>query len=287
MAAKTPGVYIVETNVFPNSLVEVATAVPAFIGYTGKADNGGKTLHMKPWRISAMAEFLNHFGAAPQARFELKERGAATPLPPGRELVQTEGRYFLYRAMLHFFQNGGGPCYIVSVGDHRQDNAPAAGDLTDGIDALIHEAEPTLLVAPDSGAVELRRLHRRAAGRAGALQHAANALRHTRCLGWPPVRGRQPLHRELPQCAGGDRTRAWRGLPSLASHLGRAGSRPELPELRRPRLADGGHQARTAPARCGGRAHRRASQGPAPRRGRHRQNIGVLESRCRSVVQRR
>ena len=45
---KTPGVYIVEKSAFPNSVVEVATAVPAFIGYTEKADNMGK--------------FFNNFG---------------------------------------------------------------------------------------------------------------------------------------------------------------------------------------------------------------------------------
>ena len=31
MAMKTPGVHIVEKNAFPNSVVKVATAVPAFI----------------------------------------------------------------------------------------------------------------------------------------------------------------------------------------------------------------------------------------------------------------
>ena len=41
---KTPGVYIVEKNAFPNSVVEVATAVPAFIGHTEVADNKGKSL---------------------------------------------------------------------------------------------------------------------------------------------------------------------------------------------------------------------------------------------------
>ena len=30
---KTPGVYIIEKNAFPNSVVEVATAIPAFIAY--------------------------------------------------------------------------------------------------------------------------------------------------------------------------------------------------------------------------------------------------------------
>ena len=56
---KTPGVYIVEKNAFPNSVVEVATAVPAFIGYTERADNKGKPLANKPWRITSMAEFHN------------------------------------------------------------------------------------------------------------------------------------------------------------------------------------------------------------------------------------
>jgi phage tail sheath protein FI len=46
---KTPGVYIVEKNAFPNSVVEVATAVPAFIGYTELASNKGKSLRNVPW----------------------------------------------------------------------------------------------------------------------------------------------------------------------------------------------------------------------------------------------
>ena len=52
---KTPGVYIVEKDAFPNSVVEVATAVPAFLGYTEKAENQGNTLINKPWRITSMA----------------------------------------------------------------------------------------------------------------------------------------------------------------------------------------------------------------------------------------
>lgn len=34
---KSPGVYINEQNAFSNSIVPVATAVPAFIGYTPQA----------------------------------------------------------------------------------------------------------------------------------------------------------------------------------------------------------------------------------------------------------
>ena len=70
---KTPGVYIVEKNAFPNSVVEVATAVPAFIGYTEKALNGNKSLTNQPMRISSMSEFHNYFGFAPTPMFGLAE----------------------------------------------------------------------------------------------------------------------------------------------------------------------------------------------------------------------
>ena len=41
---KTPGVYLVEKDAFPGSVVDVATAIPAFIGYTEKAEYNGKDL---------------------------------------------------------------------------------------------------------------------------------------------------------------------------------------------------------------------------------------------------
>lgn len=72
MAMKTPGVYVVEKDAFPNSVVEVATAVPAFIGYTEKANNGGNNLIGKPWRITSMSEFERYFGGTPKIAFELK-----------------------------------------------------------------------------------------------------------------------------------------------------------------------------------------------------------------------
>ena len=54
---KTPGVYIVEKNAFPNSVVPVATAVPAFIGHTQIAMNGTKSLLNVPFRITSMLEY--------------------------------------------------------------------------------------------------------------------------------------------------------------------------------------------------------------------------------------
>ena len=82
---KTPGVYLVEKDAFPNSVVEVATAVPAFIGYTQKAQNGLKSLINKPFRITSFAEYMQYFGGGPEYKFDLTAgpvpKAAAPPKP--------------------------------------------------------------------------------------------------------------------------------------------------------------------------------------------------------------
>lgn len=162
-AMKTPGVYIVEKNAFPNSVVEVATAVPAFIGHTEIADNRSKPLSFKPWRISSMAEYHQYFGFGPNPRFNIVEKTDPSALADfkavGKDNKPTEyvleqpagkdgGRYTLYNAMRHFFQNGGGPCYIVSVGDYVSDLDP--DKFNRGIDELLKEQEPTMVVIPEA-----------------------------------------------------------------------------------------------------------------------------------------
>jgi phage tail sheath protein FI len=174
---KTPGVYIAETNAFPNSVVQVATAVPAFVGYTGAAANDGVSLLRKPWRISSMSEYEHFFGGAPTARFKIEavKPQVAVPAPTDRDMLQARGqrsvfchggktylltraagraggRFLMHQAMRHFFLNGGGPCYVVSVGDF--DDEIVAGDktmgLVGGLTPLLDEGEPTLIVVPDA-----------------------------------------------------------------------------------------------------------------------------------------
>jgi len=149
---KTPGVDIVGKNAFPNSVVEVATAVPAFVGYTEKADNGGKSLANPPWRIASLAEYHRYFGAGPAPRFEIRETpdAAAATFKQGAKsyvLTQQGGRYLLYYGIRQFFQNGGGPCHVVSVGGYG--DPIDAMKLEGGIEALVQEAEPTLVVVPE------------------------------------------------------------------------------------------------------------------------------------------
>lgn len=166
-AYKTPGVYIVEKNAFPNSVVEVATAVPAFIGYTETADNKGSSLLNKPWRITSLAEYEAYFGGAPKdlfniAEFEPPAEGGGEPdfkvagkgyLIERKDKKADTERYYLYRCMQLFFANGGGPCYIVSVGGYAELFEVKADALTKGIQLLLKEQEPTMVVIPDAMAL--------------------------------------------------------------------------------------------------------------------------------------
>ncbi|MGB9180624.1 MAG: hypothetical protein WCB68_15435, partial [Pyrinomonadaceae bacterium] len=59
---KTPGVYVTELSAFPPSIVGVQTAVPAFIGYTEKAEISGKPAYLKPIKIGSLADYEAIFG---------------------------------------------------------------------------------------------------------------------------------------------------------------------------------------------------------------------------------
>lgn len=187
-AMKTPGVYIVEKSAFPNSVVEVATAVPAFIGHTQVAMNGSKSLTNKPWRITSMAEYHQYYGFAPEPLFNIRdatedeeasftvrvtdELGASTI--KDKFVVQTSQKYTLYYNMRMFFQNGGGPCYIVSVADYETDFEPML--LSEGINTLEKEQEPTMVVIPE--AVSLKESANCKSVQEAMLKHCAYKMRN-------------------------------------------------------------------------------------------------------------
>ena len=175
---KTPGVYIVEKNAFPNSVVEVATAVPAFIGYTEKAVNGNKSLLNQPWRITSMAEFRTYFGGAPLPQFAVEEAeaGAGTISFNGKYYaVKRQDAFTLYYNLLLFYVNGGGPCYIVSVGDYAADGIDKA-KLEAGILPLVKEQEPTMAVIPE--AVNLSDAADCYALQQAVLNHCGNVMKN-------------------------------------------------------------------------------------------------------------
>ena len=135
---KTPGVYIQEVSIFPPSITSVATAIPAFLGYTQNAV-------ADPKRISSMNEYVSIFGG-PYTYLE-SDGSSTVPAP-----IDPAKNFILYYCMQMFFANGGGPCWVVSTGTYS--TVPAKANF--GIDwndaalgKLALEDEPTLIVMPD------------------------------------------------------------------------------------------------------------------------------------------
>ncbi|MFN0195030.1 MAG: phage tail sheath family protein [Aestuariivirga sp.] len=145
LAYKTPGVYIEEISTLPPSVAGVATAIPAFIGYTkaGPADTADPVVA----RVSTMLEFETAFGGALPVGFSVTE-----PADPADsqavKLKPPTNPYSLYYALSLYFRNGGGPCYVVSVGNYT--SSPGKQRFTDGLAALEREDEPTLIVLTDA-----------------------------------------------------------------------------------------------------------------------------------------
>ena len=145
----TPGVYIEEIKKLPPSVVPVQTAIPAFIGYTERAlDANGDSLENIPTRLTSLLEFETLFGTA-----ETKTLAVDVVELNGQTTVSFSSDpglpdHFLYYSMQLFFANGGGPCYIVSIGDYAA--ALDKADFIAGISELEGYDEPTLIVFPDA-----------------------------------------------------------------------------------------------------------------------------------------
>ena len=153
MAYKTPGVYVKEISVFPPSIAEVETAIPAFVGFTEMAELKGVSLTNTPLRIKSMVDFEVYFGGG------ARPASLAVTLDPDNAPtnVTIAPKYLLYYAVQGFFANGGGPCYIVSVGDYTQDVTKAR--LETGINALKKYDEPTIITFPEGVLLSGTELH--------------------------------------------------------------------------------------------------------------------------------
>jgi phage tail sheath protein FI len=180
---KTPGIYINKLNSFPDSIAPVATAVPAFIGYTPRAEYNGESYYNRPVKIGSFTDFKAFFmlenppaPAAPAKQYNpqyyLVERKAR---PEAGDYVTVAGQYYsilpdpntvyyLYNSIRLFYQNGGGDAYIVSVGgygppggkpqknprDQIINSNVRLADLLKGLALLRNENQPTLCICPEA-----------------------------------------------------------------------------------------------------------------------------------------
>ncbi|MBW4891598.1 hypothetical protein KXQ82_17865 [Mucilaginibacter sp. HMF5004] len=184
---KTPGVYIVEQNAFPNSAVAVETAVPVFIGYTETAAFNNNSLLNKPTRITSFAEYLERFGpgakpykpvytvhkvldATAIAALQDPAKTTATEVAANAAdktkadhllVLKNEQLYitppaqqlYLYNSIRLFYDNGGSVCYILPVGTYSAADATfkvKADEIAAALELLKKEEEPTLVLSPDA-----------------------------------------------------------------------------------------------------------------------------------------
>jgi len=152
---KSPGEYVEEIS-SPPSIIASETAVPAFIGYTQKAQKLEiGDLAFTPTRIESMAEYEKYFGTRVNETInvivtdELSKAGTTiTPLSRKIEIKIPFLRNNMHYQLQSYFANGGGACYIVSVGKPKQ--LLSKKELKTGLDEVYKHAEPTLIVFTDA-----------------------------------------------------------------------------------------------------------------------------------------
>jgi len=179
---KTPGVYIEELNAFPNSVVPLPTAVPAFVGYTPQALYEGVSYTNVPKKITSFAEFQSIFcypdtptSATPKKQYHpeyylvkqqqepvignyMKIAGNFYAILPDPNTM-----YYMYNSIRMFYENGGDACYVVSVGSYGPSSKKSMrlgdqivndnvqlNDLQNGIFLLKNEVEPTMYICPEA-----------------------------------------------------------------------------------------------------------------------------------------
>jgi hypothetical protein len=117
-----PGVYIEEISTLPASVIQVPTAIPAFIGVTMKTP--GPLFH----KITSLSDYQNLF----------EDDASTSDTPQG----------YLGISMRLFYANGGGEAYVYSIATNTADVTKELflSALTD----LRNMSEPTLIAFPDA-----------------------------------------------------------------------------------------------------------------------------------------
>ncbi|MEJ1968730.1 MAG: phage tail sheath C-terminal domain-containing protein [Rhizomicrobium sp.] len=192
---KTPGVYVTELGAFPNSIPGVETAIPVFIGYTETAVAGTKPILFTPVLVNSLAAYQQYFGAGFEPKYLIQAPTEADPSydvtamtwdttnskyvatnyaitvqGPPTNTTTTVGdttatvtepsmplaSFNLYNSVRLFYGNGGGTCYIVSVGTYADATGPDGtskikpDDLTRGLAAAGEQVGPTITLIPDA-----------------------------------------------------------------------------------------------------------------------------------------
>lgn len=134
MQQKTPGVYVEEVSKFPPSVAGVATAIPAFIGFTEKGER------FVPVKVTSLLDYTTKFGDSCTLT------------------IDSAGKLHGHKFVMHdsirlFYDNGGGTCYVIPVGNYETADFEAetyTGKNNELLTQLQKVDEITLICMPDA-----------------------------------------------------------------------------------------------------------------------------------------
>jgi phage tail sheath protein FI len=136
--------------------MEIPTAIAAFVGYTEKSVDQGKSLEMKPVRIRSLSQYVEYFGGPYKICKEDLIPLSCPDDDPQVPTMKIRKTFFLYEAVRQFYENGGEECYILSVGHYANTvilgdgSAAQTAGLGGGLKQLEYLDRPTLLAIPDA-----------------------------------------------------------------------------------------------------------------------------------------
>ncbi len=151
----TPGIYLNRQEPLTPQAINNETAVPAFIGLTkntGMVNNESSV--NKITKIRSLVEYESIFGLSQNEKFHVKFDENAQVF----ELINTSllaekptMSKFLHQSIALYFSNGGGDCYVISIGEHtREYDCLTAENFKRAIDLLEEVEDVTLLSIPES-----------------------------------------------------------------------------------------------------------------------------------------
>lgn len=147
----TPGVYIEELPKLPQAIGAVETAIPVFIGYTEKAMlHQPDDLHLVPQHLLSMPDYELYFGGAPLENGITINLDITDPANATASVITTAtSPYIMYQSLQLFYSNGGGACYIISIGTYNGNTIDNSAFLQ-GLAEAAKINEITLLLFPDA-----------------------------------------------------------------------------------------------------------------------------------------
>jgi phage tail sheath protein FI len=172
---KTADVYVEEISKLAPLVAQVETAIPAFIGYTENDMYKGSTLVNKPTRIKSLKEYEEIFGFAQATTLKMTINNIGGKNTLDGDVIVPALNFRMYYALQLYFANGGGSCYITSVGRYAsvaRTSILKYKQLKAGLDSIRKEGEPTILLFPDAPCLDeaqFYQLYRDALKQAGEL----------------------------------------------------------------------------------------------------------------------